>query len=301
MQKSNFSTISNDFLKYSQQRHKKQGFETLERNFKLHILPYFKDRNVQDITQSNIVDWETKILKYNYSNSFNKNLFCVLHQFFKFCVINNYINENIVEAVDKFPKKIEQKKYNIYTIWEFRKFRHHLKNFVIKQYFNFMFFYGTRPSEAMALKFSDFDNLYCNIIHSIQRRGKRELDTPKNQSSIRTIKISLLTWFRLYKLKKYYIKKYGLFDIDYYVFGGKKPLSTTTIDRYKEKACKSARMRAITQHQFRHSYATRKIHNKTPIDIVSKNLGHSRVSTTVDKYLHAEKRKHKHCFLPLNF
>lgn len=299
--KYNFFTISEEYLLYAEKRHKKQGFETLARNFKLHILPYFKDKDIRKITKTDIINWQNDILNKNFSNNFNNNLYCYFNKFMKYCVNNSYIEENIVSTIDKFPKKIEKKNYDIYTIWEFRKFRHYLKDFVIKQFFNFMYFYGTRPSEAMALKFSDIDGLYCDINHSIQRRGKREIDTPKNQSSIRTIKISILMWFRIYKLKKYYIKKYGSFHRDYFIFGGQKPLSTTTVDRYKEKACNNAKMRIITQHQFRHSCATRLVHKGIPIDIVSKLLGHSKVSTTVDVYLHQEKRMHKHSRFRINF
>lgn len=60
-----------------------------------------------------------------------------------------------------------------------------------------MYFYGTRPSEAMTLKFSDIVGLKVHIRLNIHRRGKRELDTPKNRFSIRTIKISLLMYIRI--------------------------------------------------------------------------------------------------------
>ena len=299
--KLNFKSLCEEYLSYSKSRHKKQGFDTLSRNFKLHIISYFKDKNICDLTKSDIMDWQTMILEKNYSNSFNRNIYYTFSSFMNYCVNKGYVEENIVLSVGKFPKKIEKKEHNVYTIWQFRKFRHYIQDFVIKQYFNFMFFCGTRPSEALALKFNDFDGLYCNIFHSIQRRGKREIETPKNQSSIRTIKISLLMWLRINKLKKLYIKQYGSFDTNYFIFGGKKPLSTSTIDRFKENACNKAKMPKITQHEFRHSCATRLIHKNKPIDYVSRKLGHSKVSTTVDIYLHKEKRMHKHSLFRINF
>lgn len=56
------------------------------------------------------------------------------------------------------------------------------------------------------------------------------------------------------------MKKYDNFSNDFFVFGGQKPLSTTTVDRHKKKACKKAHMKEITQHEFRHSYTIRMIH-----------------------------------------
>ena len=145
-----------------------------------------------------------------------------------------------------------------------------------------MFFYGTRPSEAMALRFCDITGFKVHIVHNLQRKGKRELDTPKNRSSIRTIKISLLMKFRILLLKMYY----GNCNFDYYIFGGSKPLAPTTIDRYKKNACNKANLFLITQHEFRHSYATRMISKRKPINKVSKSMGHSSISMTLDIYTH---------------
>jgi len=72
---------------------------------------------------------------------------------------------------------------------------------------------------------------------------------------------------------------------DYFVFGGLKPLAPTTVDRNKKNACNKAKLFEITQHEFRHSFATRMIRKK-PINYVSKTMGHSRISTTLDVYTH---------------
>ena len=196
-----------------------------------------------------------------------------------------YLQENLILQIPKFKKRIEKKEHNVYTLKEFRKFRKYLDNYIIKQYFNFMYFYGTRPSEAMALRFSDIDNNKININHSIQRKGKRDLDTPKNQSSLRTLKLDLITIIRFKILKNMYFKEYG-YSVDYFIFGGIKPLAPTTIDRYKLKACKKAKLKPITQQEFRNSYVTRMIRKNVPINDVSRNVGHAKPSITLDVYLH---------------
>lgn len=274
---------------YVSRRHKKQSFDTISHDFKKHILPYFINNNINELTRFDIMKWQTKILSKNFSNNFNFKLYTIFNSFIKYCVCCSYIEENIVSQVGSFGKKIEYTKHTTYTLSQFLKFRLHLDNFILRQFFTFMYFYGTRPSEAMALRFCDLKLNYIYIRHSIHRKGKRELDTPKNQSSIRIIKINYLMLFRIWLLKKYYIKNYGRFSIDYFIFGGLKPLSPTTIDRYKKCAYEKAHLPSITQHEFRHSYATRMIHKKVPIDVVSRSMGHSKVSTTLDVYLHQEK------------
>lgn len=284
-----FEEAYKEYLSYASKRHKKQSFDTIRQDFNKHILPYFKGKNINELQNIDIINWQNSILDFNFSNNFNSKLYSIFNNFIKYCMCRSYLNENIVSQVGSFKKKIEVEIHTTYTLIQFIKFEIALDDFIIKQFFNFMYFYGTRPSEAMALRFLDLKYKYVYIRHSIHRKGNRDLDTPKNQSSIRIIKIGLPMLFRIYLLKKYYKKKYGVFSSDYFIFGGSKPLAPTTIDRYKEKAYKRANLPKITQHEFRHSYATRKIHKKVPIDYVSRSMGHSRVSTTLDVYLHQEK------------
>jgi len=281
-----FSEVYEEFLIYASKRHKKQGFDTFQRNFKNHILPYFKDRLVSTITKKDIIEWQNIIIDKNFCNGYNSTLYYAFSSFMKYCVSCSYVEENVVSQVDNFTRKTEEKKHDYYTLKEFRRFRRRVDEYVYKQFFNFMFFFGTRPSEALALRFCDIKGSYIHVCHSLQRRGKRELDTPKNQSSIRYLKLSFIAKIRIFCLRCFYIKHTGTCTDEYFIFGGPKPLSTSSIDRRIEKACKKAKMRTITQHQFRHSYATRMIHKGKSIDVVSQSLGHSRVSMTVDTYLH---------------
>lgn len=290
IEQKNFVTVYNEFLEFKALRCKKQGFETYKRNFDNHILPYFKNYNICDIKKKDIINWQNTIIKKNFSDSFNNSLYYNLHTFFDYCVSFEYCKENIVSNIQKIKKKNTKKEHNIFSERQFLKFRRCLDNIIYKYFFTFMFYYGTRPSETIALRFSDINGSKIKIEHSINRRGKRELTSPKNINSIRNFSISLLMQYRINKLKKYYIKKYGYFDINYYIFGGKKPLSTTTIDRHKKNACEKAKLPNITQHEFRHSCASRLLRKNVPIDCISKLLGHSSVSMTLDVYCHNEKR-----------
>ena len=192
-----FEEAYEEFKIYASKRHKKQGFVTILQDFSKHILPYFKNKKVNELTKIDIINWQNEILNYNFSNNFNAKLYYVFNSFIKYCLYCSYIQENIVASVGSFSRKIEIKSHTTYNIHQFRKFRFYLSNFILKEYFNFMYFYGTRPSEAMALRFLDLKFNYVFIRHSIERKGNRSLDTPKNQSSIRIIKIDLLMIFRI--------------------------------------------------------------------------------------------------------
>lgn len=288
----NFEEVYNNYLEYAEKRHKKQGFITLHTDLKNNVLPYFKSINIQDLTKLDIIKWQDLILDKNFSNKYNSKIYSTFKVFIDYCVLYDYLEHNYVYEVGPFPKKIEDKTHVVYNIHQFRKFRFYLDNYVIKQFFNMIYFYGTRPGETTAFRFLDKKGRYLKVSHNMTQKGEKVLDTPKNKSSIRFIKLSLLACFRIWCLKRYYTKLYGVFRNDYFIFGGVNSLHHTTIDRVKKKAYTRAKLPNITQHEFRHSYATRMIHKKVPIDKVSRSMGHSYVSTTLDVYLHQEKNTH---------
>ncbi len=289
-----------EFKIYASKRHKKQSFDSLNQDFKCKILPYFKDYDLFSITENDILKWKDSILSYDYSNSYNDRLYYVFCIFFDYCCLYYNLKDNVVRDVGCFKPKIEIKKRDFYNLSEFNLFISAFDNIVYKSFFTLMFFCGTRPSEAMALKFSDFDGKYVSINKSIQRRGKRNLDTPKNVYSIRQVIANKLVRKTILNLKKYYTKVYGVFDYDYFIFGGKKPLAPTTIDRYKFIACNKVGLRVITQHQFRHSYATYLISSGIPINVVSKLLGHSNIETTSRIYVQHDLSQEKRVLKTLN-
>ena len=268
-------------------------------NFNRHILPFFKDCYLENITSIDIIKWQDYILSLNFSNNYNKGLYYLLSGFLEFCKIHYNFNKSIISDVGCFRKKYEKSNSDFYTFKEFKRFIECFDNNIYKQFFNFMFFTGTRPGEAMALRFSDLKNGYIIIDKTISSHGKREIGTPKTISSNRSIVIDKKLQNDLLKLQEEYQNEYGL-NYDFYIFGGLKPLSPTTINRYKEKACKKANIKKITLHQFRHSHITLLMDNDIALKEVSKRVGHSKVSTTLDVYTHTSVEHEKRVYNTLN-
>ncbi len=296
----NFEEVYKEFLIYAQKRHKKQSFDCFLYNFNANILSFFKGKLLDNITSNEIENWKNFILEKDFSNNHNKNLYSMLKKFFSFCNYKYNFDNSILFDVGPFKEKIEFKKVDFYTLKEFKKFIKFVDNNIYKQFFNFMFYCGTRPGEAMALKFSNLIGDYVNINKTIDEHGKRLIGTPKTVSSNRIIKIDKKLKKDLLILKKYYIKKYNSETIDYFIFGGIKPLAPTTINRYKIDACNKANIRPITLHQFRHSHATLLLNKKIDIHTISERLGHSKVSTTLDVYTHANLEQEKRVYNTLN-
>lgn len=267
--------------------------------FDLHILPFFEIMFIEDITSKTIIEWEDFILSKNFSNNQNKSLYYALSGFFEYCRIFYNFDKTIISNIGSFQKKYEEDKHDFYNIKEFKRFIKCVDDEVYKQFFNLMFYTGVRPGEALALKFKDLKNGYINISKTIDSHGKRELGTPKTYTSNRTICIDKTLEKDLQALKTIYTCQYS-FNDDLFIFGGKKPLSPSTINRRKLKACEKAKIRPITLHQFRHSHATLLIQKGIMINEVSKRLGHSKTSTTLDTYSHTDLTQEKRVLDTLN-
>lgn len=290
-----------EYLKYIEYRQKEQSKNTLKERFKNKILPFWKDFNIYEIKENDYIKWQNEIEIYNYSNNYKSNIHYLMTNFFDYLIKYYDIEKNIPKIVGNFKLKNYKTNYNIYSYKEFKLFIKNLDNNIYKQFFNLLFFTGVRPGEAMALKFSDLNKRILSINKTMNEHGNRNVDTPKTFSSIRDIEIDNKLYRDLIKLKKYYIKKYNINDFDYFIFGGIKPLSPTTINRYKIKACEKANIKSIKLHEFRHSHATLLVEKKLMIKEISRRLGHSNTNITLDIYTHAEKRHEKKVIKTLNF
>ncbi len=296
----NFYVCYLSYLDYVKLKQKIQSYNSIIGKFKKNILPYFKDFNINDLQFIDYLNWQKLIEEKNFSYNYKKNLHLIFSAFLDFCVNCYGIKKNVAKQVGNFPKKnIVKKEISFFTYEEFKKFSSVFDNLIYKYFFEFMFFTGARPGEAMALKFSDLKNNYININKTIDEHGKREFSTPKTISSYRTICIDNDLLLKLKKLKKLYCDIYNN-EIDFYIFGGVKPLAPTTINRYKINACKKANLKPIRLHDFRHSHATLLIDNGVPINEVSRRLGHSSIVTTLNVYVHNNLDNEKRVLSTLN-
>jgi integrase len=69
------------------------------------------------------------------------------------------------------------------------------------------------------------------------------------------------------------------------------PLNRTSVRTKLRKLCTTAKVKQITFHGLRHTTATVMAERGVPINVVSKRLGHSRISMTLDTYTHVSPGK----------
>lgn len=299
-----FSDVTSKYLDFIKLKNKPQSFRTIKNLIVNYLEPFFKDKKIQNITAEDYLNFQISIEKQKFSFAYKKNLhFCAV-EFFNYCIKFDYIEKNVASAVGNFKNNYQiEKKVDFFTLEEFNKFINVADNTVYKILFDVLFFTGIRIGEALALTFEDFNNDYLTINKTISKEfynGKRAVTLPKTKKSIRTILIDSKLSEEINALHEYYNKTFNCVNQNFYIFGGIKPLSNTTVERYKNKYCDLANVKRIRIHDFRHSHATLLISNNVPISAVTERLGHSNISTTLNVYTHFVKEDEKRVINTLN-
>ena len=300
-----FNETYNRYIAYISNHLKPTTVLGIKRKFKNHILPTFNNKNIYELNDDDFINWQNYIRELGFSNSFNNQIFSIIKQFFDY-LKKFYGIENFADKFGKFNKfQFEEKKeLNVWSLKEFKKFIKVVKDIIYHALFTFLFFTGVRKGEALALQFKDFKGSYVIVNKTLTKElfnGKRIILNPKTKQSTRKLRIDWKLKRELNLLRKYYTKLYGYFDENFYIFGGKQPISTSTLERKKNKYCEIAGVKQIRIHDFRHSHATILYHKKVKIKYIQTRLGHSDISTTLNTYIHIDDKYEKKVYNTLNF
>lgn len=279
-----------DYLKYISNFIKPTTILNIKTKFKKHIIGKLPN-DVLKIDKIDIINWCNYIKSLNYSNSFNKGIISILNGFYKY--LNKMYNiKNLVEEcnirVENY-NKIKNQEITIYDLKQIKKFLGVINDPIYHCFFRFLYFSGLRKGEALALHFYDIQDDKISINKTLTKEyfnGKRLELVPKTKKSIREIRIDKRLLREILNLKKYYNTHFKDFNDNFYVFGGIKPLATTTIDRKNEEYSKKANLYKIRIHDFRHSHATLLYNDNYNVKYIQSRLGHTNVETTLNTYIH---------------
>lgn len=288
----NFYKLYLEYLDFINMKLKPQSVKKIESRFDLYILPYFKTKNIDDISTKDYLEWQMKIDKKKLKCSYKETLHYAFSGFYSYLGLFYNIVPNIPKVVGNFKNDNIPEEMNFWTFQEFTQFINSFdeKDFVFKAYFIFLFNTGVREGEALALKFDDIRNndvFICKTISKEYYNGARIVTTPKSHDSIRHLKLDNYTIDVINKLKKTYKKVFGKnFNDNFYLFGGNRPLAVTTIKRKKDHYVNISGVKNIRIHDFRHSHATFLLKKNVPIVEISRRLGHSDINMTIKTYSH---------------
>ena len=198
-------------------------------------------------------------------------------------------SDKMLDYIERFKNVNEEiKEMDFYTYEEYLKFDSVIDKQEWHTFFEILYFMGLRQGECQALTWKDIKNnqLYIRKTLTTKLKGQEYLiSTPKTKNSIRTLPIPKNV---LNDLKIMYNKAkiYTDYNENWFIFGNTLPFRESTIQKHKNNYCKKANLKQIRIHDFRHSCASFLINNNASIPLVSKYLGHSKVSITLDVYSH---------------
>lgn len=159
-------------------------------------------------------------------------------------------------------------------------------------YAHFMANTGLRPGEALALDREDIniDKHTVQVKKTFIRKTKSVQNATKTKSSRRTIPIPTST---VNLLKEYMLRSKKKEDDAplFQTLSGTRISPRNALRAFKEigstiKLPKRSTLEWVNLHTMRHTYASRLFKEDIDIKVISELLGHSKVSTTYDIYVH---------------
>ena len=281
-----FSAFVEIYCREQKPRLKESTWQTKENIIQQKILPYFKDRKINEITTKDVRAWQNEMLAYRneenkpYSSSYLKTLHNQLSAIFNYAVRFYDLRSNPASKAGNIGSE-ERKEMLFWTKEEYLKFIDAMMDKPMLYYaFEILYWCGIREGELLALTPADFDfeKRTATINKSYQRlQGKDVITTPKTKKSNRVIQIPD---FLCDEIQDYFKQLYGL-EPDSRIF----PLSKYALKRGMAFGCKAAGVKIIRIHDLRHSHVSLLINMGYSAVAIGNRVGHESVEITY-RYAH---------------
>lgn len=273
-----FAVLVEEYKKDAQLRLKEQTIYGKSRVITKHILPFFGDMPLNQITPRTVNEWKNHILAQKFKPTYIRVIRAQLSSIFNYAKINYNLSSNPCSMLKwrNSPTTID---VNYWTLDEFRQFAVHLRKPHHIMSFYLLFWTGMRIGELLALTKEDFD-FSCNAIHINKTRtrlkGKDIITTPKTKHSNRIV---IMPQFLADMVKDYIrMSKYTsdlLFDY-----------TRNALQKVLHYYAPRAGIKDIRIHDLRHSHASLLINAGFPPTEVARRLGHANASITLSVYSH---------------
>ena len=254
--------------------------------YEKYILPIFGDMLLIDIKARHIKAWKSNLLsERNLSKSRFYKYYRTLNFIIKYVYVNELIDKNPMELVDKkskiFKDNPSQTAMKYYSKQEIQKILASATGW-FKVFITTLLYTGMRTGEAIALKWSDID--FTNNTITLQRNSRHGRIRNTTKTGITNI-IDMAEPVKQILLS--YVDEAPSLE---WIFPNPKTLepyweSKSIIKSYLKPLLKDLGIEYKTLYATRHSFASVMVENNVPLTYVQKQLGHKRLSTTMDFYV----------------
>ncbi len=252
------------------------------------ILPYFKNKMVQEITSRDIIRWQNVLLEKidpktdrKYSKSYLKTIHNQISAIFNYACRYYQLRTNPAAVAGNMGDESDLK-LHYWTLEQYRKFSEEMMNEPRFYYaFEVLYWLGIREGELFALTKADFDfekKTVCINKNYQMLRGEALILTPKTQKGERTI---LVPDFLCEELQDYFEKIPYVKDNERIFFG----ISKSMMTRHIKQGAKRAGLPEIRVHDLRHSHVSLLIDMGFNAVQIADRVGHESVEITY-RYAH---------------
>ena len=245
------------------------------------IVPYFGERRVNEITPSDIIQWQTEMKKMEFSDSYLRMLQNQMTALFTHASKIYNLKNNPCKKVKKMGRS-DSRSLTFWTLEEYETFLDSVERdsryFVL---FETLFWTGMRIGELLALTKEDVDleNNQINIDKTYYRSGGKDIiTTPKTEQSIRVLEIPK---FLADELRDYMEHMYELPTTER-IF----PIGQEAVQHKLKHNVEKSGVKKIRVHDLRHSHASYLINQGVAPLLIKERLGHKDIKITLNTYGH---------------
>lgn len=244
-----FQTLFELYIEDMSHRLRLNTVEGKKNVFKNHILPYFKDKAVNQITPVDIRNWQNAIIGAGYSDAYLDRINNMMVTIMNYAVQYYNLPANPCNRAGHMGKRTRSLKF--WTLDQFNQMLPYVGDIIPKVALQVLFYSGMRFGELLALTLGDLD-FKANTIRidkSLQRIKKQDVITdPKTDNGKRIIHMPAAI---MQALKTYCDMLYGLAPEER-LFNFSKSLISGNMKRCSKKAG----IDNIRIHDLRHSHVS---------------------------------------------
>ncbi len=295
-----FVTVLDEWLQIHKSRIKPQTYAKYQYIFELHIFPQFKDFQICELTEELINSYVYEKItsgKLDCSGGLSPSIVRVIIYLIKQTLV--YAQKQGCDVQDFFIKRPQTTpaRHDVLRENEQRQLESVLLMEVDSYKLGVLIslYLGLRIGEVCALRWENInlDSKTIRVDSTIQRiknfeqsnaaKTTIEVVLPKSAAAVRDIPIPTFLHHLLIK-----VKSTSNGENAYFLTGtDKRPLEPRTYTYHFKKYLRVAQIRETNYHTLRHTFATRCIANGFDVKSLSEILGHSSVTTTLNRYVHS--------------
>lgn len=246
-----------------------------------HIIPYFGDKKMSEISASQIIQWQNEMQTKGFSEAYLRMIQNQLTCLFSHASRIYDLSVNPCKKVKRMGNS-DSRGLDFWTTEEYAKFIQTMepgtKYYVI---FEILFWTGCRIGELLALTKGDIDfaNNRISITKTYYRTGKKDVVTePKTKQSIRIIEIPD---FLKREIKEFTDGHYGMPDNERLF-----PIVQEAVQHKMKRQIAKAGVKRIRVHDLIHSHVAYLINKGVEPLLIKERVGHKDIRITLNTYGH---------------